>query len=90
MLFARNRNVVIWLILTPLHDGGPGHCWGNGMRFQVSVSLAAMRTAPRRPGNSSGNLEITRGSTWSRRRPAEGQGSDGEADMLLVVEKGIW
>src|SRR5690606_21486092 len=91
LLFARNRNVVIWSLFLPLFMMvALGMLVGDGMRFQVSVSVVDEDGSPA-ARQFIGELEKNEGLDLVP--PPSGGGAeavrDGEADMLLVVKKGF-
>jgi len=92
LLFARNRNVVIWSLFLPLFMMvALGMLVGDGMRFQVSVSVVDEDGSPA-ARQFIGELEKKRG---ARPGPAAvrrrgGSGSGRGSGHAPGGEKGIW
>jgi ABC-2 type transport system permease protein len=91
LLFARNRNMVIWSLFLPiLMMLALGTLVGDGMRFQVRVAVADEdgSTASRQFAEELGKTEGIR-LFPTPRNEGPGRIRKGDADLLVVVKKGF-
>ncbi|MEW9031476.1 MAG: ABC transporter permease, partial [Planifilum fimeticola] len=90
LLFARNRNIVIWTLFFPIFMMlALGNLVGDGMRFQVKVAVAD-EDGSAASRQFVGELEKTEGIDLVP--SSEGGGEmirSGEADLVIVVKKGF-
>lgn len=91
LLFARNRNMVIWSLFLPIFMMlALGTLVGDGMRFQVRVAVAD-EDGSAAARQFAGELGKTEGIDFFPSPKSDGLGMirNGEADLLVVVKKGF-